>query len=176
MRWFNHILIAAAPAALIAPRLVPVAILGATAPDWLEWLAKLARNPVKHRGPTHWVAAWLIGLAFGALLPVPTGGIIAAFFWGGLSHVLADSLTVSGVPFSPLSERRFHLLGGRMRTGGAGEYGVAWGIVLICWALSGQISAPGGGGYLPFFPDWSARYEDGTATAKEWRDNRFRFF
>jgi inner membrane protein len=176
MRWFNHILIAAAPAALITPRLVPVAILGATAPDWLEWLAKIARHPVKHRGPTHWVAAWLIGLAFGALLPAPGGGIIAAFAWGGLSHVLADSLTVSGVPFSPLSERRFHLLGGRMRTGGAGEFGVAWGVVLVCWALSGQIAAPGGGGFLPFFPDWSARYEDGTATAKEWRDNRFRFF
>jgi inner membrane protein len=52
MRWFNHIVLAAAPVALIAPRLVPVAILGATAPDWLEWLAKIARQPLPHRGPT----------------------------------------------------------------------------------------------------------------------------
>ena len=134
MRWFNHILIAAAPTALIAPRLVPVAILGATAPDWLEWLAKLARQPLPHRGPTHWVAAWLVGLVAGVLLPDPAAGIVVAFAWGGLSHVLADSLTVSGVPFSPASERRFHLMGGRLRTGGAGEYGVSWGVVLTCWA------------------------------------------
>jgi inner membrane protein len=175
VRWFNHILIAGAPAALISPSLVPVAILGATAPDWMEWLAKLSRHPMKHRGPTHWVAAWLVGLMVGALLPAPAGGLVAAFAWGGLSHVLADALTVSGVPFSPASERRFHLMGGRMRTGGAGEYGLAWGVVLACWAVSGQIGTPSGG-YLPFFPDWSARYEAGTATAKEWRDNRFRFF
>src|SRR3989338_9170237 len=176
MRWFNHILIAGAPAALISPRLVPVAILGATAPDWMEWLAKAARKPLPHRGPTHWVAAWVVGLVAGALLADPAGSIVAAFAWGGLSHVLADSLTVSGVPFSPASERRFHLAGGRVRTGGAGEDGVSWGVVLAGWALSGQIAAPGGGGVLPFFPDWGKRYEAGTATAKEWRDNPLKFF
>lgn len=175
MRWYNHMLIAGAPLALVAPRLIPLAILGSTAPDWLEWLAKMARQPVPHRGPTHWLAAWLIGLAVAALLPDPAGGLVAAFAWGGLSHVLGDALTVSGVPFSPLSERRFHLLGGRLRTGGAGEYGVSWGVVLTCWMLHGQIAAPGGG-YLPFFPNWAERYEQGTATAKEWRENRFRFF
>lgn len=82
-------------------------------------------------------------------LPAPHCALIATFAWGGLSHVLADSLTVSGVPFSPYSERRFHLHGGRLRTGG---------------------------GYLPFVPNWAERYEAGTATAKEWRENRFRFF
>jgi inner membrane protein len=93
-------------------------------------------------------------------------------FLGGLSRDLAG---LTHVPFSPLSERRFHLLGGRMRTGGANEYGVAWGVVLFCWALSGHIAAPGGGGYLPFFRTGRTRYEDGTATAKEWRDSQFRF-
>lgn len=175
MRWYNHMLIAAAPCALVAPRLIPLAILGSTAPDWLEWIAKLARQPVKHRGPTHWLAAWLLAFVIALTLPGPYGGLIAAFAWGGLSHVLTDSLTVSGVPFSPLSERRFHLLGGRLRTGGAGEYGVSWGLVLVCWLLSGQLAAPGSG-YLPFFPNWAERYEQGTATAKEWRENRFRFF
>lgn len=175
MRWYNHILIAAAPAAVVSPRLVPLAILGSTAPDWLEWLARIARHPVQHRGPTHWLAAWLLAFAIALTLPAPAGGLFAAFAWGGLSHVLADSLTVSGVPFSPYSERRFHLLGGRMRTGGAGEYGVSWGVVVVCWLLSGQLAAPGGG-YLPFFPNWAERYDAGTATAKEWRENRFRFF
>lgn len=175
MRWYNHILIAAAPAALFKPALVPAVILGATAPDWLEWLARFARYQLPHRGPTHWLAAWLLGLPLAALLPDPAGGLLSAFAYGGMTHVLTDALTVTGVPFSPLSERRFHLLGGRLRTGGAGEYGISAGIVLLCWALHGQLATPGGG-YLPFFPNWAERYEQGTATAKEWRDNRFRFF
>ena len=175
MRWYNHTLLAAAPAALIAPAMLPAVVLGATAPDWLEWLLKALRHPVKHRGPTHWLTVWLVVLMLGAVLPGWTGGVVLAFGWGGLSHVLADALTVSGVPFSPLSERRFHLLGGRLRTGGAGEYGIAWGVVLVCWVLRGQLAAPGSG-YAPFFPNWAERYEQGTATAKEWRDNRFRFF
>lgn len=58
---------------------------------------------------------------------------------------------------------------------GVGDH-VACDVVLVCWGLSGQVASPGGGGYLPLFPDWSARSEAGTATAKEWRDNRFRFF
>jgi hypothetical protein len=62
-----------------------------------------------------------------------------------------------------------------MRTGAAGEFGLALGVVLVCWALSGQIAAPSGG-YLSFFPDWAASYEAGTATAKERQENRFRFF
>jgi inner membrane protein len=66
-------------------------------------------------------------------------------------------------------------MGGRLRTGGAGEYGVAWVVVGVCWLAVGQIGTKGGG-YLPFFPDWAGRYDAGTATAKEWRENRLRFF
>lgn len=59
-------------------------------------------------------------------------GMLAAFAWGGLSHVLADAFTVMGIPFAPHSGRRFHLFGGRLRTWGAGEYGIAWDIVAVC--------------------------------------------
>lgn len=38
MKWQNHILIAGALTATIDPLLAPGALLGATAPDWLEWL------------------------------------------------------------------------------------------------------------------------------------------
>ena len=175
MRWFNHILISAAPAALIAPNLAPYVILGATAPDWLEWVSAILRQPVQHRGPTHWVLAWAVGILVGILIPNWAGSIVTAFAWGGLSHCLADSLTITGVPFSPLSDRRFHLMGGQLRTGGAGEYGVSWSVVLICWVLSSQFSEPRGN-YIPFFFNWSQRYQDGIATAKEWRDNRLKFF
>ena len=173
MKWFNHMVIAGATAAVVAPPLVPLAIIGSTAPDWLEWVAKATGRPVPHRGPTHWLAVWAVALAFFAML-WDIHGIGAAFAWGGLSHVLADSLTVYGVPFSPLSDRRFHLAGGRLRTGGAGEYMVAWGLVAVCFLAAGQLRTPAG--YIPFFPDWAARYEAGTCTAKEWRDNRLRFF
>lgn len=174
MKWFNHILIATAPTAVVAPKLIPLAILGATAPDWMEWISRAMGKPLGHRGPTHWLLAWVVAMIFAALLPDPVKSLAMAFAWGGLSHVLADAFTVSGVPFSPMSERRFHLAGGRLRTGGTGEHWIAWGVVAVCWVLAGQLSTPGG--YIPFFPDWAKRYEDGTATAKEWRDNRFRFF
>lgn len=175
MKWVNHIVLTAAPAALVAPALVPVAVLGATAPDWLEWVSKATGHPIKHRGPTHYLALWII--AAGCFAAVADfHGIGLAFTLGGLSHVLADALTVSGVPFSPMSDRRFHLFGGRLRTGGAGEFGVAWGMVAACAVLAMLLRGWGVGGYLPFFPDWAGRFERGEATAKEWRDNRLRLF
>lgn len=174
MRWYNHILIGAATTAVIAPQLVPLAALGATAPDWLEWLLAGLGRPVKHRTSTHWVAGWLV-LLVGALAVWDVGGgWLAAFAWGGVTHVFADSLTVSGVPFSPLSDRRFHLLGGQLRTGGLGEYVVAGGCVLVCWLVFGAFNSQAA--YLPFFPDWADRYARGVVTAKEWKENRFRFF
>ena len=49
MKWINHLAIAGATTALVAPALVPVALLGSTAPDWLEWvLEKLGGRKVKH--------------------------------------------------------------------------------------------------------------------------------
>jgi len=173
VKWFNHMVIAGATTAVVAPPLVPLAIIGSTAPDWLEWVAKALGRPVAHRGPTHWLMGWAAGL-LSALAIFDWHGMGAAFAWGGLSHVLADSLTVSGVPFSPMSDRRFHLAGGRLRTAGSGEYIVAWGLVLVCWLVAGQLRTSVG--YVPFFPDWAARYEAGTCTAREWRDNRLRFF
>lgn len=175
MRWSNHVVMAAAPAALVAPALVPVVALGATAPDWLEWVSKALGHPVRHRGPTHYLALWALAAAF-FFSVADFRGVGLAFTLGGLSHVLADALTVTGVPFSPLSDRRFHLFGGRLRTGGVGEFGLAWGTVAAVAVLAMLLRGWGGGGYLPFFPDWASRYERGVATAKEWRDNRFRLF
>lgn len=173
MKWINHLAIGGATCAVVAPPLVPFALLGSTAPDWIEWVLKAVGRPVRHRGPTHWVVFWLLFFAV-FLLAWDFHGIGAAFAWGGLTHVLADALTVSGVPFAPWSDRRFHLAGGRLRTAGTGEYFISWGLALFCWLVAGAMRAPSG--YVPFFPDWAARYEAGTATAKEWRDNRLRFF
>ena len=174
MKWINHLAIAGATTAVINPVLVPVALLGSTSPDWLEPIIKATTGQdVKHRGVTHYVAVWIAALAF-ALLLWDFHGLLAAFAWGGLTHVLADSMTVSGVPFAPHSDRRFHLFGGRLRTGESGEYAVAWGIVAIC-AVGMQLIHTGNDWY-PFFYDWAGLYEEGLVDGKEWKDNRFRFF
>lgn len=175
MKWVNHLAIAGATTAIISPAHVPIALLGSTAPDWLEWVIKATGNEVKHRGNTHIVLYWVAGLVFSIAL-WDAQGLLTAFFWGGLTHVLADSLTVSGVPFTPNSERRFHLFGGRLRTGEAGEYVVAWSIAGICIVFAILTKSASGLGWYPFFYDWAGLYQEGIIDAKEWKDNRFRFF
>ena len=175
MKWVNHLAIAGATTALVSPSLVPVALLGSTAPDWLEWVLKALGNPVRHRTVTHYLLGWALLLAFGLGL-WDFHGMVAAFAWGGLSHVLADACTVMGVPFSPHSDRRFHLFGGRLRTGGSGEYGVAWGLVAVCLVIAVLFKPHGGSGWYPFFYDWAGLYQSGVIDAKEWKDNRLKFF
>lgn len=171
MRWVSHIAIGGATAAVINPMLVPAAVLGATAPDWMEWIYQLitGRN-IPHRGPTHYLVFWIAGIAIGVFL-FDWNGILTAFCWGGLSHVLADSLTITGVPVGPWSDRRVHLFGGRLRTGEPAEYAVVGGIVGLCIGLSILL---GESGWSPFFYQWHELYSDGVIDGSEWRANRFR--
>ncbi len=48
------------------------------------------------------------------------------------------------------------------------------GVIFACIGLTAVIGT--GGDFIPFFPDWAERYEAGLADAKEWKDNRWRFF
>jgi len=175
MKWVNHIAIAGAGAAVWRSELVPLAVLGSTAPDWLEWAYTLTtRRKIKHRGATHYVSAWVAGLLF-ALYAWDWHFAIAAFAGGGLSHVLCDALTVQGVPLGWWSDRRFHLFGGRIRTGiGWGEYWVAGAFVLACVGI-GLLTRHwgGGGGFSPFFWDWADYYHKGLIDGHEWKENRF---
>jgi len=171
MKWFNHMAIAGATCAVINPALVPVAVLGATAPDWLEWIGKALGRRVKHRTVTHYFVVWLVA-CLGAW-PLDPTGIVTAFCYGGLTHVMTDAMTVTGVPFGPHSDRRFHLFGGRFRTGEPAEYGIAFGVVVVCAVLVMMLSASG---WYPFFYDWSGLYNSGVIDGAEWRVNRFRFF
>lgn len=175
MKWINHIAIAGSTTALIAPPLVPLAILGSTAPDWMEWVLKASGQNIKHRTVTHYVTSWIAGIIFCyAVWDFQNIGL--AFCYGGLTHVIADSFTIAGVPFSPFSDRRFHLFGGRLRTGAAGEYIVAGLIVITCFAVAIIIKpANGGHGWYPFFYDWQSKYEEGMIDAKEWKEKRFNF-
>lgn len=173
MKWVNHIAIAGATCAVWKPELVPVAVLGSTAPDWLEWIAHALGRRVRHRTVTHYAASWLFGLGFGAFV-WDYHHVITAFAAGGLSHVFCDSLTVQGVPLGWWSDRRFHLFGGRFRTGQMGEYWFAGGVVVACVCVA-MLTRHWGGGYSPFFYDWADYYQQGLIDGKEWKDNRFRW-
>lgn len=174
MKWVSHIGIAGATTAIVAPALVPVAVLGGTAPDWLEWVAKMVGKEVKHRQQTHYFSHWLILLVF-AFFIYDFNGFIAAFAWGGVTHILADAVTITGVPFSPLSDRRFHLFGGRLRTGSPSEYLIAGAFVAVCCVIF-MVTHRHSGGFVPFFFDWGGYYQDGIIDASEWKKNRFRIF
>ncbi len=171
MKWFNHILIGGATCAVVNPALAPVAMLGATAPDWLEGVAGMLGKRVQHRTVTHYLSSWAVAVSGAAVLD--PSSLFTAFFWGGLTHILCDSMTVSGVPFGPISDRRFHLFGGRFRTGDPAEYGISFGVVAIC---AGLVAVLGASGWYPFFYDWAGLYNGGVIDGAEWRANRLRIF
>jgi inner membrane protein len=168
MRWISHIAIASATTAIVAPPLIPFAVLGATAPDWSE---KFFQK--QHRQETHYVILWIGFVAF-FLLIWDYKNIGLAFAYGGLTHVLLDSLTVTGVPFAPWSKNRFHLFGGRLKTGSSQEYIIA-GVICIASLVAFQQYNTAHSGYIPFFFNWIEFYEDGLLDAKEWKNNRFKF-
>lgn len=174
MKWVNHIAIAGATCAVWKPELVPLAVAGSTAPDWLEWVLKGLGRRVNHRTVTHYVAYWVAGLLFG-LFVWDFHHALTAFSAGGLSHVLCDALTVQGVPLGWWSDRRFHLFGGRFRTGQMGEYWFAGSVVVVCFGVAVMTRHWGGGGYSPFFWDWADYYKDGLIDGHEWKENRFRW-
>jgi inner membrane protein len=174
MKWINHIAIAGAVTAVYNPVLVPVAILGSTAPDWLEWLLAAVGKKVKHRTVTHYVVLWIFGVLFGVFI-FDFHHIITAFSLGGLSHVLADAFTVQGVPLAWWSVSRFTLFGGRFRTGQPGEYFVSGAVIIICFALA-MVTRNFDNSFSPFFFDWAECYKKGLCSAYEYKANRLRFF
>ena len=74
--------------------------------------------PLKHRGHTHSI----VGLLIFSLIIIPCGinSITTGLIWGYLSHILADSFTITGTyPFYPQEKIRLKLA--EIRTGGPGE-------------------------------------------------------
>lgn len=177
MRWGAHIAIGIGIGAAIEPLAIPAAVIGATAPDWIEYILRAVGRPVRHRTVTHVCAYWLALIAvfwLAGVGGVEWGGRAFGFALGGASHVFADACTVSGVPFWPWSTRRFHLFGGRLRTGQPAEIMIAAAVLAGGIGLGVLLHSGGGGGYLPFFPDYADKYTRGVIDASEWRAHRFR--
>jgi len=92
MTWKSHTAIALSFTLPFNPVAIFPATIGATAPDWLEYVLKIIGFQVEHRGFTH---LWIVGIFF----------IIISFFWdyhnfvfwfgiGYLSHLFADGMTI----------------------------------------------------------------------------------
>jgi inner membrane protein len=174
MRWVNHIAQSAAVAAVFNPIALPAAVLGSTAPDWLEWFGRWRGRRIEHRRVTHYLVFWVMLAVFGHFV-WDWRGYIFWFAIGGTIHWIQDALTITGAPVGWWSRRRTTLLGGRFRTGSSGEYMVTCFVVMVCAVVVWQTRTPDGD-YLPFFPDWKSRSESGLVDAKEWKDKRFDWF
>jgi inner membrane protein len=176
MKWISHILIAGAICAVINPLAVPAAVAGSTAPDWFEKISRMSGRKTKHRAITHYLTYWLLGMAAAHFLWDWRDWI----FWfcaGGAIHWACDALTITGAPVGPWSLKRMTLFGGRVRTGGTGEYLITFAVVALCLVFAWQQRGLGlGTNYIPFFPLWPDWYHSGHVDAKEWKEHRFSFF
>jgi membrane-bound metal-dependent hydrolase YbcI (DUF457 family) len=62
MKWINHTFFSVGASLVVAPQYIPIAIVGGTAPDWLESVLRLMGFPVEHRTVTHYlIEVWLFG-------------------------------------------------------------------------------------------------------------------
>lgn len=178
MMWKTHFVVGISAPVLVGDiaGILP-ALIGSIAPDWMEQAPRLVgRDAPAHRTVTHIVMYWLIAVVIGFAIGGTVGLLPMWFAWGGLSHVLADMFTPMGVPVMPNSRHRTNLLGGRVRTGSSVEY-VIMGLLCVLMALA--IRSDGidkQSQYVPFFPDWYGRYEDGLIDKYELKTNRMKFF
>lgn len=169
MKWINHIIIAGSLTAIINPLAVPAAIVGGIAPDFLEKLLAVKR----HRKETHYLVVWIAATLF-TIFIYDFYGLLFGFAFGGLTHLLADSLNPSGVPFAPWSESPVHLFGGKVPFGSPMEYMISFSILIISCFVVYQTSSMGN--FTPFFYHWGDLYEQGIIDGSEWRTNRLKLF
>ena len=130
MRWRSHVVFGISAGMFLdsPPEAYPLLVLGTVFPD------KAEAGVIPHRTITHSLLLWtLLFLGFRALLGIVfsslpeellksaaffTANAVQGFFVGALSHLLADSLTITGVPIflhRPRVAFRF------FRTGSTGE-------------------------------------------------------
>lgn len=94
----------------------------------ISWPLNILARLLPHRGPTHWLITAV--LITSAAYTVTNWAGWPAVVWlavggGYLSHLLADGLTIAGVPLlGPLTRRAFRFVPRplALRTGGAAEF------------------------------------------------------
>lgn len=194
MTWLSHTTIATALVLPFAPHAIPIVVAGSTAPDWLEWVLKPFFPYIKHRNETHYLALWII--LFILSFAIDFNSLLFWFSLGGITHVLADSLTVSGVPLSPFDRTRFHLFGGaikesgfyKFRTGSMSEYIIAFSLLAFAIVLNNPIHALVNFGsnkvlhvdqvepFNPYIVNYREMFQKKVIDELEYKTNRFSFF
>jgi len=167
MTWLTHGTFAYLTASLLGINPY-IAVVGSTAPDWLEDTLGIK----EHRGPTHyltiWVSLFLISLLLaGIKQTTPFGVQLLAFTYGGLTHLLLDALTVSGIPLG-VGKTRIRI-GGIIRTGKLSE----WVFLAITFAVLFPLLHMGAS---LGFGTAKELYEKGIIDLKEYRELRFKLF
>ena len=179
MTWKSHIAIATACVIPFNPALIPAASLGATAPDWLEWILKFFGIPVGHRGATHYLYIPVIIIALSFFIDFQS--ILFWFGTGYLTHWVADALTPSGVPISQFDNHRIHFFGGKIKTGAFMEYILSYGFLLLVISLVKPLDMIKNKDDLNnyfnvYFNDYGKMYEQKIIDEKTYKENRFNLF
>ena len=184
MTWLSHSTIATAIVLPINPVMLPVIVAGSTAPDWLENLFRFFGFEIEHRKETHYLSHWIILIIISFL--VDFRDIIFWFAIGGFTHILEDSLTISGVPLSPWNSSRFHLFGGalqetafyKFRTGSLNEYIIAFFILgFSIFLVNPNLSIfKKNNEFNPYLTNYKKLHKERIIDEREYKENRFNFF
>jgi len=179
MTWKSHIAIASAVIIPFEPQLLIVAVAGATAPDWIEYVLKFFGIKVKHRGATHYLYIPLLIVAFSFLFDFKN-----ILFWFGIAyftHWIADSLTISGVPISQFDNNKVHFFGGKIKTGEPIEYIISFSLLAFSLLVFNPMS-----NYFKsndeimkfnvYYINYEDLYDKRIIDEKEYKDKRFKLF
>ncbi len=166
MTWITHTTFAYFTSSMLG--LSPFAVLGSTAPDWTEDLFGVK----EHRGLTHhitlWFTAFVIVLTLYLATHHPLLYHLLSFTYGGLTHLLLDSLTVSGVPLGAYNMRI--RITGLIRTGQLSEW-----IFLTCLLII-FVPLHQAGGIKLGFSRYKEIYQQGIIDRKEYNERKLKLW
>ena len=163
MTWLTHTTFGFLTASLLG--LNPYfAAAGSTAPDWAEDFLGIK----EHRGITHYLTLWAAAFLFSIILygsfKNETTLNVLSFIYGALTHLLLDSLTISGIPLG-VGKIRVRI-GGLVKTGKLSEW------VFLALTLAVLYPLTSAGGKFGLFPAREL-YQKGIIDLKEYRELRF---
>lgn len=175
MTWQSHIAIATAITMPFSPGLIPIAALGSTAPDWLEYILNFIGHKVQHRGVTHYLYIPLFIILFSLIFDFNS-----FLFWFGIgyfSHWFADALTPSGVPISQFNKFRVHLFGGKIKTGSIIEYILAFGFLIMMLNFINPINQlKNNNSFNAYFMNYKTLFDKKIIDEKTYFEHRFKLF
>jgi len=176
MTWKSHIAIATAITLPFNPMMLPASILGSTAPDWIEYILKFFGVRVRHREETHYLYIPVLIIFFSFAI---TSNIVFWFGIGYLTHWIADSMTISGVPVSQYDSHKIHFFGGRLRTGDIMEYIIAFGLLAVSVLIvkpSIDTIDPKTPTFNAYYMNYRELYDNKIIDEKTMKENRFNMF